>query len=115
MRGERPDASTPAFSRLGQGSEAHGRVIGGEPDEPVGEELEIHDTVESWIRQLPRPHSLAFRHIYLDGKTQEEAARLVGCSKSYMSRLHREALTWLSQTYGFDGSMEQSNGVDQAF
>jgi DNA-directed RNA polymerase specialized sigma24 family protein len=90
--------------RSGESAEAHGRIIGAEPDEPVGASLELQETVEGWIRGLPRTHSQAFRHIYLDGKTQEEAASLVGCSKSYMSRLHREAISWLHQTYGLDHS-----------
>jgi RNA polymerase sigma factor (sigma-70 family) len=101
-RGNVADSRIPRFSRLGKDAEVHGMIIGGEPDEPVGTELENLDTVEHWIRQLPRPHALAFRHIYLDGKTQEETARLVGCSKSYLSRLHRQAMTWISQTYEFD-------------
>jgi RNA polymerase sigma factor (sigma-70 family) len=91
-------------NRTAEAAEAHGHVLGSEPDEPVGADLELHETVESWIRSLPRTHSQAFRHIYLDGKTQEEAASLVGCSKSYMSRLHNEALSWLHQTYGLDPS-----------
>ena len=87
------------FQGLGIDSEAHGHLIGAEADEPVGTELENLDTIENWIRQLPRTHSLAFRHIYLDGKTKEETARLVGCSKAYLTRLHQEAITWLHQAY----------------
>src|SRR5262249_42190619 len=62
------------------------------PDAPVGTELEVHDTVREWIRNLPRLQSLACRHIYLEGKTQEEAAALIGCSPPTLSRIHREAL-----------------------
>jgi RNA polymerase sigma factor (sigma-70 family) len=87
------------FQGLGIDAEAHGHLIGAEADEPVGTELENLDTIENWIRQLPRTHSLAFRHIYLDGKTKEETARLVGCSKAYLTRLHQEAITWLHQAY----------------
>jgi RNA polymerase sigma factor (sigma-70 family) len=101
-RGDVANARLPRFSRLAHDTEDQGHLIGAEPDEPVGAELELVDTVESWIRQLPRTHSLAFRHIYLDGKTQDEAAKLVGCSKAYMSRLHQEALTWLHQAHGLD-------------
>ena len=35
--------------------------------QPVGAELEATDTVESWIRRLPRLHARALRHIYVDG------------------------------------------------
>jgi RNA polymerase sigma factor (sigma-70 family) len=101
-RGGRGDVANPQFhkfSRLESESEALGRVIGAEPDEPIGTEMENLDTIENWIRQLPRTHSLAFRHIYLDGKTKEETARLVGCSKAYLTRLHQEAITWLHHVY----------------
>jgi RNA polymerase sigma factor (sigma-70 family) len=100
-KGQRASHSR-VVNRMAEAAEAHGRVLGAEPDEPVGATLELHEVVEGWIRSLPRTHSQAFRHIYLDGKTQEEAASLVGCSKSYMSRLHSEAMSWLHQAYGLD-------------
>ena len=59
--------------------------------------METLDTVEHWIRRLPRSHAQAFRHIYLNGRTQEETAILVGCSKSTMCRLHSQGLYWLQQ------------------
>jgi RNA polymerase sigma factor (sigma-70 family) len=90
----------PKVVRLGRDFEEHHRVIGDEPDEPVEIDLETRDLIEGLIRQLPRKHAAAFRHIYLNGKSQEEAARLVGCSASYMSRLHREAINWLSEVHG---------------
>jgi RNA polymerase sigma factor for flagellar operon FliA len=79
------------------GSESRGRVIGAEPDQPVGTDLEVQDTVENWIRRLPHMHALAFRHIYLDGKSHNEAAHLVGCSKWKLCRMHSQAITWLQQ------------------
>ena len=33
-----------------------------------------------------------FRHIYLEGKTQEEAAALIGCSPPTLSRIHKDAI-----------------------
>jgi RNA polymerase sigma factor (sigma-70 family) len=81
--------------RIGEATERHGHVLNSQPDEPVGTELERHETVEAWIGRLPRPHSQAFRLIYLDGRTQEEAAELVGCSKASISRLHDQGLSWL--------------------
>ena len=82
---------------LCDGWESQGRVIGAEPDLPVGTDLEIQDTVENWIRRLPRMHALAFRHIYLDGKSQNEAAHPVGCSKWKLCRMHSQAITWLQE------------------
>ena len=59
--------------------------------------MESTEAVEKWIRRLPRAQAAACRLIYLHGKSQDEAAELVGCSKSYMSRLHREAIARLIQ------------------
>jgi RNA polymerase sigma factor (sigma-70 family) len=104
-RGWKPDRKhthAPKTIRLADSSEDHGTMIGCEPDKPVGADLETTDTVERWIRQLPRQHATAFRHIYLDGKSQDEAAALVGCSRATLSRLHRQALTWLQQAHEFD-------------
>jgi RNA polymerase sigma factor (sigma-70 family) len=99
-------AHVPTFQRLSDNPEAHGRVLGLEPDKPVGAVLEATDTLENWIKQLPRLHATAFRHIYLDGKSQDEAAALVGCSKSHLSRLHHEAITWLHETHELDRHVE---------
>lgn len=101
-RGDVANSQFHRFQGLGSDPESHGRVIGAEPDEPVGTEMENLDAIENWIRLLPRTHSLAFRHIYLDGKTKEETARLVGCSKAYLTRLHQEAITWLHQVYAIE-------------
>jgi RNA polymerase sigma factor (sigma-70 family) len=92
-----PRAQARLERPLSAGWESHGRVIGAEPDLPVGTDLEVHDTVENWIRRLPRMHALAFRHIYLDGKSQSEAAHLVGCSKWKLCRMHSQAITWLQE------------------
>jgi RNA polymerase sigma factor (sigma-70 family) len=102
LRGDFKDASFPEFSRLSDEVESRGRVIGAEPDEPVGTDLETLDAIENWISRLPSRYSAAFRHIYLDGKTQDETARLVGCSKGHISRLHAEVMTWLHQSHGFE-------------
>ncbi len=92
-RGDRQDA--PVFQRLGKDAEQYGQVIGIKPDQPVGTDIEAVDAVEDWLSRLPKTHAAACRLIYVEGKSQDEAAALVGCSKSYLSRLHREAITWL--------------------
>lgn len=86
--------------RMSEAAERHGRVVNTEPDEPVGTDLERHETVEAWIERLPRPHSRALRLIYLDGHTQEETAVIVGCSKASVSRLHEQGLAWLRHGLG---------------
>ncbi|WP_165064980.1 sigma-70 family RNA polymerase sigma factor [Paludisphaera rhizosphaerae] len=81
----------PRFRPL-DSDENRGTFIGQHAEEPVGASLEARDDVDHWLRKLPPRHAEAFRHIYLDGKTQEETADLVGCSKAGMCRLHRELL-----------------------
>ncbi|APW62375.1 sigma-70 family RNA polymerase sigma factor [Paludisphaera borealis] len=87
----------PRFQSLRADSETKGRVVGVQAEEPVGTDLEAADAIETWLKKLPARHATAFRHLYLDGKTVEEAAALAGCSKGAMSRLHRETLTWFHQ------------------
>ncbi|MFI5456310.1 MAG: sigma-70 family RNA polymerase sigma factor [Isosphaerales bacterium] len=96
-RGDR--AISPIFTSLGEDTEAHGKVLGIEPERPIGTEVESTEAVEEWLRRLPRAHAVACRHIYIHGKSQDEVAALVGCSKSFLSRLHREAISWLIQDY----------------
>jgi RNA polymerase sigma factor (sigma-70 family) len=86
--------------RLSAAAEQHGRVLNTEPDEPVGTELEREEMVEAWISRMPRAQSRAFRLIYQDGRTQEEAADVVGCSSASMSRLHEQGLDWLRHGHG---------------
>jgi RNA polymerase sigma factor (sigma-70 family) len=98
--------------QLAMGFETGGRLIGVEPDEPVGSELEALDTFENWIGQLPRLQAQAFRHIYLDGKTQKEAAALVGCSKWWLNRVHSEGLRKLQETCRFQTTHAPSEPED---
>jgi RNA polymerase sigma factor (sigma-70 family) len=88
-------ANRPYFRTLGTQSERFGQVLGVEPDKPVGAEIDSLDSVESWLRRLPKSHALACRLIYIGGKSQEEVAGLLGYSKSYLCRMHHEALSWL--------------------
>lgn len=103
---------SPNFRPLKPNSEARGWVVGVQAEIPVGAGLETAETVENWLKKLPPMHSSAFRHIYLDGKTQEEAAVLVGCSKSSMSRLHRETITWFHQAGWSTASAPRGPGHD---
>ncbi len=92
-------AHRPVFERLPGEIEDRGHVLGAELASPVGAELESTEAVERWLRRLPRAQAAACRLIYLHGMSQDEAAALVGCSKSYMSRLHRDAIARLIQDY----------------
>lgn len=64
-------------------------------DRPVGWELEAVDAVEGWIRKLPRQHGRAMRSIYLDGRTQADAAGEMGLSQTRVAQLHLQSLAML--------------------
>ena len=97
-RGARCRCTTTGLKRRrGEVAGSIGRAEERAIEVPIGTEMETLDTVEHWIRRLPRSHAQAFRHIYLNGRTQEETAILVGCSKSTMCRLHSQGLYWLQQ------------------
>lgn len=83
---------SPVFERMTVTPDLHGRVLGVEPPTPPGQDLEVHDVVESILRRLPRPEAAACRSIYVEGRSQEETAQILGYSKGYLSRLHNEAL-----------------------
>lgn len=98
-RGDMENA--PRVSSLSYDAEEHGRVLGSEPDRPVGEEYEAVEFVESWLRKLPTKHAAACREIYLNDRTQGQAAGQVGCSKSRLSYLHKEALDLLKDSWAY--------------
>jgi RNA polymerase sigma factor (sigma-70 family) len=89
----------PVFQRLGRSDDSHGWVLGKEHDAPLGAYSESLEAAESVIRLLPRSQAMACRMIYIEGKSQDEAARAIGCTKSYVSRLHAEALTRLGRDH----------------
>lgn len=106
--GWRSDAAhAPLIGPLTNESELHGRVIGAEPDPPIGSESEAIEEIEAWFRKLPPRHAAACRQIYLHGKTQTDAAAALGCSQSRLCCLHREALTMLNGTWGRDGRADE--------
>jgi RNA polymerase sigma factor (sigma-70 family) len=66
-----------------------------EQDPPVGLSVEHEDILECWLQKLPTKHAEACRLLFLAGKTQVEAARILGFSQSRLSSLRREALSML--------------------
>ena len=98
--GWRGDAhESPVFQRSRTTDEIHGRVLGKERQTPAAQEFETHEAVDSVIRLLPESHAVACRLIYIEGKSQEEAAEVLSCSKGYFSRLHSDAIGRLSRNY----------------
>jgi RNA polymerase sigma factor (sigma-70 family) len=69
------------------------------PGKPAHLPLEAPDAVERWLSRLPKAQAVACRLIYLHGKLPDEVAAEVGCSKSFLFRLHREAVFELIAHY----------------
>ncbi len=88
----------PTISGLALGEEEEGRFITAMPDTPVGQEIEVVEEVERWLRKLPHRNASACRQLYLHDKTFREAAGALGCSQSRVSGLHREAMAMLNST-----------------
>lgn len=103
--------NAPTISSLNFDSEEHGRVVNSEPDRRVGEEFEAVDYVEGWLRKLPVKHAAVCRHIYLNDRTQGEAAGRIGCSKSRLSYLHKEALDILKDAWTHAERVKPRTGV----
>jgi RNA polymerase sigma factor (sigma-70 family) len=91
--------------------EEMGKVLGGAQDPPIGSDLEAIDAVEGWLRKLPPQHARAFRHMYVHGKTQGQTAELLGCSKSRISYLHKEALKMLNDVWHDTIDLEKKKGL----
>jgi RNA polymerase sporulation-specific sigma factor len=96
-RGE--PSESPVFQRLSPTDDLHGQVIGKQPEAPLGQDFESVEAVEQAIRFLPRAEAVTCRLIYLDGKSQDEVAEVLDCSKGRLSRLHQKALERLRLHY----------------
>jgi RNA polymerase sigma factor (sigma-70 family) len=92
-------AHRPVFETLQGDVEECRRAQGTEQDRRVGAEMESTEGVERWLRRLPHVQAAVCRLIYVHGKSQNEAAAILGCSKSYLSRVHRDAISRLIQDY----------------
>ena len=45
-----------------------------------------------WVSRLPRRLQELFRHVYADGRSQREVARIMGLSQPRVAQLHRQLL-----------------------
>jgi RNA polymerase sigma factor (sigma-70 family) len=66
-----------------------------DPEPHVGADLEALDSVEGWLRKLPRRHRAVMRLLYVHGKSQTEVAATLGHHKQHVSIVRREALAIL--------------------
>lgn len=98
--------NAPSVSSLTCNAEERGRILNAEPDRPVGEEFEALEFVENCLRQLPTKHAACCREIYVNGKTQGEAAEAIGCSKSRLSYLHKESLELINDALAYRAQIE---------
>jgi RNA polymerase sigma factor (sigma-70 family) len=105
--GWRGDAEhAPTICSLTYDTEENGHVLNSEPDPPIGQELEAVEFVEHWLGKLPAKHADACRQIYIHGKTQSEAAEMMGCSKSRLSYLHKEALDLINDAWAYRARLD---------
>jgi RNA polymerase sigma factor (sigma-70 family) len=88
----------PGRPRLRLHHEIRRRVVAAREEPPVGTLLEATETVESWLRRLPRRNARVCRLIYLDEKSQVQVAMCLGYSRARISRLHRESLAMLGES-----------------
>jgi RNA polymerase sigma factor (sigma-70 family) len=108
MQGWRDDLeNAPKFMTLIATAEEFGEVMLCHPDRPVGEDVELADLLENWLKKLPPRHAAACRELYLNQKTQSETAEAIGVSKSRVSYLHREALEILNDIAMFQADAEE--------
>jgi RNA polymerase sigma factor (sigma-70 family) len=78
-----------------------GKFLNTTCDREIGLDTESVDEVEKWLRKLPAKHAAACREIYVEGRSQIEASRVLGISKSHVSSLHREALEMLNEVASY--------------
>ena len=92
-------AQKPIVRRSSESGEPSGVVLAMHPTPLVKDAIDSTEAIEFWLARLPKAQAVACRLMYIDGMTQDEVAANVGCSKSYLSRLHREAITWVVREY----------------
>lgn len=79
--------------------DSYGKPVGITPDGPIGSEIDAVEEVESHLRPMSTLQAWICRQIYLEGKSPEEVAQIMDCTRSYVSRLHREAIEFLSERF----------------
>ncbi|MDX2038998.1 MAG: sigma-70 family RNA polymerase sigma factor [Isosphaeraceae bacterium] len=89
--------SSTTFDSWGESDDGPESVLGFE--DPMTALIETADFVEQSLEHLPARHERTCREIYLNGRSQREAAELLGCSKSRISTLHEESLAWMRQSW----------------
>ena len=100
LLGYRRDAEdAPRLSESEPGDRPDGMHVNVSFDPRIGLEIEAIDEVEHWLRRLPSHHAAACREIYLNDRTQAQAAEVLGCSQSRVAYMHREAMAMLNGSW----------------
>jgi RNA polymerase sigma factor for flagellar operon FliA len=108
MQGWRDDlVNAPKFVTLIATAEEFGQVMLTHPEPPIGEDVDLADQLDFWLKKLPARHATACRELYLKQKTQGETAEAIGVSKSRVSYLHREALEMLNDIWKYEVEAEE--------
>jgi len=89
----------PARTGLGRFHDRIGRGVLVEPDQPLEAVTEEAEAVDQWLQRLPKVHAAVCRFIYVGGKSEDQVAMEIGCSKAMLSRMHREAVVGLIRDY----------------
>ncbi len=92
-------SKSPVFRSHSITDDTRGTFLGIEADAPPGREIDCRDSVEDILRRLPRTEAMACRSLYVEGKSAEETARELGCSRGHLSRLHNGALERIRRVY----------------
>lgn len=94
--------NAPTLTSLTLDAEERGKVLGSEPDAPTGSEIEGLEYVESLFKKIPARHAAACREIYLEGRSHGQAAKRLGCSKSRLCYLHKEAIDMITDAVAYE-------------
>jgi RNA polymerase sigma factor (sigma-70 family) len=92
-------ADGPVRTELRRFHDRIGPSIGMEPNPPPRAATLEAEAVDEWLLRLPKAHAAVCRFIYQGGKSEDEVATELGCSKSTLSRMHREAIIGLIGAY----------------
>jgi RNA polymerase sigma factor (sigma-70 family) len=57
--------------------------------------FEVSESLQNYLRRLPKPQRLLIKHLYWEGKTVVEIARMLSLSQPAISRRKRRALSQL--------------------
>jgi RNA polymerase sigma factor (sigma-70 family) len=105
------DRVRPNFQQLGRHAELYGTVIGKQPELPAGALTESIEAVEEWLTRLPIIQAWACRLLYVYGFSVADAAEHLGYSKSYFSRLHKDALAELVKAHKEARELSQADSA----